>query len=260
VLSSATQPDFWHLSPWRELQATEIIAEPTALVSRLRRADFDWRLDSSPDLAGLAADAAGHEQAMVVVNTTADARTVFHAWRGKVPDGVGWHLSTRMCSAHRHRVLAEVRRRLAAGEPVLLASTQLIEAGVDVDFPTVYRALAPADSLLQAAGRANREGNLPGKGKVIIVDPPDAGQPPAYRTLVAATRSYFGPGRADPDNLAALRGYYQTVYGSLNLEYARSVGQRIQQARRRMDFAAVTDGPRDPATSKPDRRYATRRG
>ena len=102
---------------------------------------------------------------MVVVNTTANARTVFEAWRGTVPAGTAWHLSTRMCAAHRRRVLAEVRRRLTAAEPVLLVSTQLIEAGVDIDFPLVYRVMAPADSLLQAAGRANREGRLPGRGR-----------------------------------------------------------------------------------------------
>jgi CRISPR-associated endonuclease/helicase Cas3 len=198
LLASATQPDFWYLSPWRDLAATEIIAEPAALVSRLRRVDFNWRLDPGLDLAGLSADAATNKQAMVVVNTTADARTVFGAWRGVVPGGSCWHLSTRMCGAHRRRVLAGVRRLLAAGEPVLLVSTQLIEAGVDVDFPVVYRVIAPADSLLQAAGRANREGNLPGLGKVIIVDPHDAGHPPAYKRLVAITRAHFGPGKADP--------------------------------------------------------------
>jgi CRISPR-associated endonuclease/helicase Cas3 len=91
---------------------------------------------------------------------------------------------------------------------------------------------------------------------VIIVAPQDAGHPPAYRTLVATTRIHFGPGKAEPDDLSALRAYYQDVYGSLNLEHAGSVGQQIQQARRIMDFAAVTDGPSDPATGKANRRYA----
>jgi CRISPR-associated endonuclease/helicase Cas3 len=129
---------------------------------------------------------------------------------------------------------------------------------VDVDFPVVYRVIAPADSLLQAAGRANREGRLAGRGKVIIVDPHDAGSPPAYRSLVAVTRTHFGPGKADPDNPEALRAYYQAVYGSLNLEHPRSVGQVIQLARRKLDFAAVTDGPVEPASGRADRRYAFR--
>jgi CRISPR-associated endonuclease/helicase Cas3 len=258
LLASATQPDFWHLSPFRDLPSTEIVAEPAVLAGRLRRVSFEWRLDPSPDLAGLAADAAGHEQAMVVVNTTADARTVFTAWRDTLPGRAGYHLSTRMCAAHRRRVLTDVRRRLVAGEPVLLVSTQLIEAGVDVDFPVVYRVIAPADSLLQAAGRANREGNLRGLGTVIIVNPPDAHHPPAYRKLLAETRIHFGPGKADPDNQAALRAYYQTVYGSLNLEHRASIGQQIQNARRRLDFEAVRDGPADPQTGRRDRTRAFR--
>ena len=258
VLASATQPDFWFLSPWLELKATEIIADPVGLATELRRVDFEWHLDPGLGLAELAADAATNQQAMVVVNTTADARTVFNAWRDSVPAGTAWHLSTRMCADHRLRVLTEVRRHLDEHEPVLLVSTQLIEAGVDVDFPVVYRVIAPADSLLQAAGRANREGKLPGRGKVIIVSPHDAGSPPAYRNLVAATRTHFGPGKADPDDTDALRAYYQAVYGSLNLEYPRSVGQVIQQARRKLDFVAVTDGPADPASGRADRRYAFR--
>jgi CRISPR-associated endonuclease/helicase Cas3 len=258
VLASATQPDFWHLSPFSTLPATDIIEDPASLGAELRRVRFDWRVDPSPTLAELAADAAARPQAMVVLNTTADAKSVFDGWQATLPPGVAWHLSTRMCAVHRRRVLTEVRRRLAAGEPVLLVSTQLIEAGVDVDFPVVYRAMAPADSLLQAAGRANREGNLDGFGQVIIVDPPDAGYPPAYRTLVDSTWLHFGPGKAEPDNLDALRCYYHSVYGALNLEHSSTTGQRIQDARRLFDFGAVTDGPRDPVTDVPDRRYAFR--
>lgn len=258
LLASATQPDFWHLSPWRTLPATEVIADPAALARQLKRVRFSWRLEPGLDLADLAADATAHAQAMVVVNTTADARTVLERWCEAVPPDTAWHLSTRMCPAHRRRVLTEVRCRLHDGLPVLLVSTQLIEAGVDVDFPVVYRALAPADSLLQAAGRANREGRLPEGGHVIVVNPDDAGNPPAYRQLVAVTKAHFGPGKADPDNIEALRDYYHSIYDNLNLESPASAGQRIQQARQLLDFAAVTDGPRDSETGKPDRRYAFR--
>jgi CRISPR-associated endonuclease/helicase Cas3 len=243
VLSSATQPEFWHLSPFRDLPATDILPEPRALAAGLRRVQFAWRTQQSPTLGEVAEEAAGCHQVMVVVNTTADAATVFDHWRTWPGDQVGWHLSTRMCPAHRRRVLAAVRDRLARGEPTLLVSTQLIEAGVDVDFPVVYRALAPADSLLQAAGRANREGRLPQPGQVIIVDPADGGRPPSYPTLVGATRLHFGEGKADPDDHEALAAYYRTVYGSLNLESPQHVGQRIQARRREFDFRSVTDGP-----------------
>jgi CRISPR-associated endonuclease/helicase Cas3 len=134
----------------------------------------------------------------------------------------------------------------------------LIEAGVDLDFPVVYRVLAPADSLLQAAGRANREGRLPGLGRVIIVDPPDAGRPPSYKHLQNATRVHFGRDKADPDCLDALRNYYKDVYDGLNLEDGKAVGQCIQDARRKLDFPAVSQGPKDPFTGIRDRRLAFR--
>jgi len=127
---------------------------------------------------------------------------------------------------------------------VLLASTQLVEAGVDVDFPVVFRAMAPADSLLQAAGRANREGRLP-YGRVIVFDPVDGGQPTSYGLLVDEARSWFGPDKADPDDVEALANYYRSIYLALNLEDRKHIGQQIQQARARWDFQTVTDGPED---------------
>ena len=258
LLASATQPDFWRLSPFRDLPATDIVAEPADLAGRLRRVRFRWWPDPQPMLAQVADVAAGRGQAMVVVNTTAAAQAVFDRWREVAPEGVASHLSTRMCPAHRRRVLEGVRARLAAGERVLLVSTQLIEAGVDIDFPVVYRAVAPADSLLQAAGRANREGLLAGLGEVIIFDPADGGQPPSYRTLTGLTRRRFGGGRAELDGHEAMRAYYGDVYGSLNLDHADHVGQRIQRARRRFDFRTVTDGPALAGGVKRDRRLAFR--
>jgi CRISPR-associated endonuclease/helicase Cas3 len=261
LLASATQPDFWELSPFRELPATEIMPDPPALVARLGRVRFQWRTDPSPTLDQVAEEAATRAQAMVVVNTTADAARVYARWRPAVPAGVAWHLSTRMCPAHRRRVLAKVRERLAGGVGTLLVSTQLIEAGVDIDFPLVYRVLAPADSLLQAAGRANREGNLAEGGRMVIVDPPDADAPPAYRTPIGVTRVHFGPGKANPNALGALCDYYRSLYAALNLEHQHHPGQQLQQARRRFDFPAVADGPlRDPAEERSarDRRLAFR--
>ncbi|MEU8262601.1 CRISPR-associated helicase Cas3' [Micromonospora sp. NPDC048999] len=258
LLSSATQPSFWALNEFKEVPCTDLIHDTPKLVSDLRRVRYEWQLDPKPTLAGVADQAASEPAALVVVNTTADAKAVFDQWRDAEPDGVAWHLSTRMCPDHRQRVLEKVRARLNRGERVLLVATQLIEAGVDVDFPVVFRAMAPADSLLQAAGRANREGRMADGGRVIVFAPEDGGQPPSYKTLVGCTGRQFGPDKVDPDDLAALGRYYRNVYDVLNLADGQHVGQRTQQARRRWEFQTVAEGPMDAGTKQRDRKLAFR--
>ncbi|WBB78157.1 CRISPR-associated helicase Cas3' [Micromonospora sp. WMMD882] len=266
LLSSATQPDFWALRAFQGFDRFELVADVPALTERLRRVTYEWRLDPAPTLADIADEAvvattSGDPRtgtAMVVVNITADARTVYQRWQEEGLGDVARHLSTRMCPAHRRRVLAEVTERLRTGRPVLLATTQLVEAGVDLDFPVVYRAMAPADSLLQAAGRANREGRIE-RGRVIVFDPSDGGRPPAYQALVGVAADLFGPGKADPDDDAALTSYYRRVYQALNLEDRAHVGQLVQQARRKWEFETVTDGPpRDGGASARNRDLAFR--
>ncbi|MEU7590888.1 CRISPR-associated helicase Cas3' [Micromonospora sp. NPDC049230] len=249
LLSSATQPEFWALQTFEDLDRFELVSEVSVLNEKMRRVSYEWRLDAGLTLGHIADDASGSAgsgvgggSAMVVVNTTADARTVYERWQEEGFGDVAWHLSTRMCPAHRRRVLEVVIRRLGAGERVLLAATQLVEAGVDLDFPLVYRAMAPADSLLQAAGRANREGRLE-CGRVVIFAPSDGGQPAAYKKLVGVAKTCFGPDVADPDNESALSDYYCQVYDALNLKDPDHVGQRIQQARKEWAFQTVADGP-----------------
>jgi CRISPR-associated endonuclease/helicase Cas3 len=260
LLSSATQPSFWALDEMKDVRCTDLVYDTPKLVSDLRRVRYEWQLDPKPKLAEIAEQAAAQPAALVVVNTTADAKAVFDQWRDSTPQGMAWHLSTRMCPAHRRRVLEKVRTRLRQGERVLLVSTQLIEAGVDIDFPLVFRAMAPADSLLQAAGRANREGLMPDGGRVVVFAPEDGGQPPTYKTLVGCAGRQFGPKptRHDPDDLAALDRYYRSVYDLLNLSDSQHVGQRIQQARRRWEFETVAEGPMDASTKKRDRKLAFR--
>lgn len=259
LLSSATQPDFWALSAFKDLDAVDVVSDPHRLVGELRRVRFEWQVDPAPTLAEIADQAAAERAAMVVVNTTANAQEVFDRWRQSAPDSAAFHLSTRMCPDHRRRVLATVHGRLRAGEPVLLVSTQLVEAGVDIDFPVVFRAMAPADSLLQAAGRANREGRLPDGGRVVVFAPQDGGQPPTYRLLIGCTERAFGPDGPSLDDLPALAGYYRDVYQTLNLEDREHLGKRIQQARRQWRFQTVAEGPiTDAGTRKRDHRQAFR--
>src|SRR5262249_15724548 len=147
VFMTATQPAFASVGsalPY-DWNPTEISSDPSAMAKTMLRTHIE--LPSPTDvmtLPDVAQKLARDRQAPLVVNTTKDARELFRLLQGIEPNGI-FHLSARMCPAHRHEKLIEIRRRLdpIASEPCRLVSTQLIEAGVDVDFPVAYRALGP---------------------------------------------------------------------------------------------------------------------
>ncbi|TWP51722.1 CRISPR-associated helicase Cas3' [Lentzea tibetensis] len=257
LLASATQPSFEHLAVWKTLEITPLVDDPVELFTRLKRARYEWQLKPRPTLEQIAAQICEQRQALAIVNTVGHARTLYRLVAERKPDAEVVHLSTRMCPRHREHVLTRIRALLAEDKPVLVVSTQLVEAGVDVDFPVVFRALAPAESLQQAAGRANREGKLPGLGRVVVFDASDAPVPEFYRAGVAKTLALFGPGR-DPDDPALLAEYYQRLYTGLNVDEARR-GAAIQDNRAELDFRAVADGPKPTGTGAGrDRRLAFR--
>nr|WP_269436197.1 CRISPR-associated helicase Cas3' [Saccharothrix sp. NRRL B-16348] len=257
LLASATQPSFEHLRVWDSLDIKPLVDAPVELFTRLRRVRYEWQVDPQPTLAQIAEQVARERQALVIVNTVGQARRLFRMVAEQAPAAEVVHLSTRMCPRHRETALTRIRGLLDDGEPVLVVSTQLIEAGVDVDFPVVFRALAPAESLQQAAGRANREGRLPGLGRVVVFDASDAPVPRFYRAGVSKTLGIFGPGR-DPDDPALLDRYYRSLYTGLNVDEAER-GAVIQASRMELDFEAVADGPeRDGGGGKRDRGLAFR--
>ncbi|MGD9548791.1 MAG: CRISPR-associated endonuclease Cas3'' [Candidatus Krumholzibacteriia bacterium] len=141
----------------------EIVQDPKSMFVALDRVEVeDLGFLSDEDLADRLKD---HDRVLCIVNTRAHAREMYD--RLSKLDGV-FHLSAQMCPAHRSFVLGQVRERLTQGSNCRLVSTQLIEAGVDIDFPTVYRSSAGLDSIAQAAGRCNRNGKLQGRGKLIL--------------------------------------------------------------------------------------------
>ncbi len=172
VLCTATQPAVEKRDrfPIGLEGATPIIDDPVSLHRTLRRTSVELlgRLEN-PELVDRLR---GERQVLCVVNSRRHASDLF----ALLDDPDVLHLSASMCAAHRAEVVAEIRRRLRAGEPCRVVSTQVIEAGVDVDFPAVYRAAAGLDSIAQAAGRCNREGVLmtedgqPRLGRVFVFD------------------------------------------------------------------------------------------
>ena len=151
----------------------EIVADKIALSEKLRRVRIKMPSSNGETQSWqeIADEIAARPCVLAVVNTRKHAQKLFAALPS---DGIKLHLSANMCATHRSEVIALVRRYLAlyhAGslhKPLWLVSTQLIEAGVDLDFPCVYRAMAGLDSIAQAAGRCNREGKLPQLGEVVV--------------------------------------------------------------------------------------------
>lgn len=132
-------------------------------------------------------------------------------------------MTTLLCPAHRKALLKEIRQRLAAGSPCRVISTSLIEAGVDVDFPAVYRELAGLDSILQAAGRCNREGKHPAAESVVTVFALEGFGVPSMIRLNADTAERVLQRYADPAGLDAIEEYftfYRTLKGDAQLDAA----------------------------------------
>jgi CRISPR-associated endonuclease/helicase Cas3 len=116
-----------------------------------------------------------------------------------------------MCPAHRTRVILKIRETLEEDKPCRVVSTQLIEAGVDIDFPVVFRSVAGIDSIAQAAGRCNREGRLTQNGQVYVFRP-EVGLPPGYFRQTADLTEEVMRHHSDPLNLEAVEEYFRSLY------------------------------------------------
>lgn len=177
VLCTATQPALSANDSFRGglLGVREIMSAPEQLEKAFERVQAESIGDVTDD--DLAERLAAAQQVLCIVNTRGHARKLVEILDAKRI--VVFHLSALMCPVHRRVVLEEIRRRLKAKEACRVVSTQLVEAGVDLDFPVVYRALSGIDSIVQAAGRCNREGKLPYPGKIYVFRP-EGGLPPGY--------------------------------------------------------------------------------
>lgn len=216
VLCTATQPAFEEiarLAPFHGLPVTEIVPDYPRHFAALQRVTYQHRTDPLT-WEELAEAVARRAQVMVVLNRRRDALDLLQAL-GRTPSL--FHMSTLLCPAHRRAVLAQVKELLSNGEPVRLISTQVVEAGVDLDFPEVWRAVGPLDRIVQAAGRCNREGK-PQKGVVVIFVPAAGGSPRGpYRVgmeKAALLLAQHGPGALHDPSL--LRQYFHELYATVN--------------------------------------------
>ncbi|HAD25367.1 MAG TPA: CRISPR-associated helicase/endonuclease Cas3, partial [Alphaproteobacteria bacterium] len=124
-------------------------------------------------------------QGLIIVNTRQHALNLYHAAREAELSGL-YHLTTRQYAAHRRLILAEIRQALDEGRPCRLIATSLVEAGIDVDFPRLWRATAGLDQIAQAAGRCNREGRRPADESIVTIFQAPDNPPPREIAQLAA--------------------------------------------------------------------------
>jgi CRISPR-associated endonuclease/helicase Cas3 len=162
----------------------------------------------------LASELSGIDQALCIVSDRKSCRELY----AQMPKG-SYHLSALMCPQHRSDAIAEIKDKLGQGEVTRVISTQLVEAGVDIDFPVVYRSMAGVDSIIQAAGRCNREGKLNGEGKigrVVVFNGPR--RPPAglLRKAAETTQGMCKKGLNNPMDHRVVASYFTELFWKAN--------------------------------------------
>lgn len=233
VLSTATQPAFESFPAFRDLQPREIVPEHRKHFDALRRVTYDWRVHERWTWTQVTNVMRSERQALTIVNTINDALELLDA----LDDPDALHLSTRLCGAHRLDVIEQVKRRLKHGQPCRLVATQVVEAGVDLDFPLVLRALGPLDSIIQAAGRCNREGTL-SCGRVVVFRPEKFRLPPgSYTTATDLTLAHVNTAEFDPsDPDSTADAYFRRLFPAVPVDRAG-----VQESRGDFDFPAAAE-------------------
>jgi CRISPR-associated endonuclease/helicase Cas3 len=241
VFATATQPAFKELSGtvarysqggW---QSEEINADAPSMFNAAQRVTFHWPSGdkelSWPDVARRMCD--GASQALCIVNTKKQAASLYEAVCVIAPSSL--HLSTAMCPAHRRAVIRDTTQRLDSGQSCTLVATQCVEAGVDLDFPCVFRALGPLDSIVQAAGRCNRNQRV-ALGEVEIFQPADE-QWPRDETYKSAADLALRMRNRDLHDPIVFAEYYADLYKVKSLDQLDSTP--LYEALRAYDFVSV---------------------
>lgn len=251
VFSSATQPAFRKCPSlpdgFTSDELREIAPEPARSFRNLRRVTYHLPGDDETlDWPQLAERLAVSKQVLCVVNLVRHAKELWEELKQRLPaEEKPIHLSAAMCPQHRFDRLAEIHGCLREGRPCRVIATQVIEAGVDLDFPVVWRALGPLDAIVQVAGRCNREAQLP-MGEVHIFRPVDHRLPPGvYRAAAdqaAITLAALGGNEAAAERLAVDAHLFGDYFNSL--WQAVEVGGDIQEQRVRLHFRAVAEKAR----------------
>lgn len=207
VFCTATQPAINAYIP-DGLRPLELTDDPRDLYRKFKRVKCQFLGDLMDN--ELVERLEDESQVLCIVNSRRHAKLLY--------DQLGFlegafHLSARMCPAHRRKRLLEIKEALQQGCQCRVVSTQLIEAGVNIDFPTVYRSLSGLDSIAQAAGRCNREGKLD-FGTVNVFSPEKHGMPGGWLSRTAEIARMVMQDFEDPLCLDAVKAYFEMLYGT----------------------------------------------
>lgn len=238
VFATATQPAFEHLHAYVQehapagWQPRKVVPAPERLFTPMRRVKRIWDDSNQPIVwSELAKQIREKQQVLCIVNLKRHARKLWE----ESDDPNTFHLSTNLCPAHRQVLLADIRERLAMDKPVRLIATQCVEAGVDLDFPSVFRAYGPLEAIIQAEGRCNREGRLPGLGELRIFMPEDENYPPGgYRQAAQITKMLLqrlGPEGMKLDDPDFITAYYRELYDIGKPEASKKTQELLQYVR-----------------------------
>lgn len=212
-LSTATQPAYDYL-PGLDFSPKEIIEDKEKCFRMVERTGINFNL-APRGLESVADEALDEHDVCVITNLRAHARTVYERWKSKGTEDI-FLLSTDLCGLHRRDVLREIKRRQSYGRTAHVAATQCIEAGVDLDFGMVYRALAPLWALIQAAGRCNRNGKLFTSRCIRIFEPDEKHKYPdaEYERQALLVKVLLASGE-DLNSLGGIEVYYKKLFAGL---------------------------------------------
>ncbi|MFW6287522.1 MAG: CRISPR-associated helicase Cas3' [bacterium] len=237
VLCTATQPNLNSLLP-ENIKITEIMDAPELLYEKFRRTQVINIGEIDDD--SLAEKIKENNQALCIVNTREHARQLYEKLANDIDfemcssEGI-YHLSTRMYPLHRKQILNEIRDRLKQGLRCLVISTQLIEAGVDIDFPVVFRSMAGIDSIAQASGRCNREGKRDTANVYVFTSSEEYGQAPREIEInISEAKSVFR-NYDDPMSLKGISKYFELLYDQKNID-KKDILKDIKERARSLEF------------------------
>lgn len=245
VFSTATQPafrqnNFNFTKGLTEDELEEITDHTDEIFKKLNRVNYEFKEFQKPKTwTEIAEEMKAETQILCVLNTRRHAFELWNEIYGKLAEhekqGL-FHLSSAMCAEYRLEIIETIKERLRNNETCRVVSTQLVEAGVDLDFPVLFRAIAPLDSIVQAAGRCNREGKLE-KGRVVVFTPADNKLPPGiYQTATDETCSLLHI--YDEEDLAVrhqiFADYFSRIFSKVE------TGKEIQIDREQLNYREVS--------------------